>query len=236
MPSIRPWSQFVQAGLVEGWRHVRNDGCHAAPLGLQGFADVVDDVGVELRHVGDHGFAGISGGEADLAGQPFVRRMRRRAPWSRLETLLQPQVEGEILADVRRQRDTWYIFRKIPTARRLRREQQVAEVLRRKDEMRLASASFHSITVDFWFALEVLTMASRCLRLLVEPLVVGDRQQHGVAATDQFQRAGRPAADIGAVLAQGIEQRILRWRPASGVVTLPAQAGRGSARANAAAH
>ena len=38
---------------------MRDDGGHAAPLGLQGFADVVDDVGVELRYVGHHGFAGV---------------------------------------------------------------------------------------------------------------------------------------------------------------------------------
>ncbi len=67
----------MQRRLVERRRQMADHRRHAAPLGLEALADVVDDKGIELRHSAYEQFARIGGCISDfLSTVPFMRCMR----------------------------------------------------------------------------------------------------------------------------------------------------------------
>ena len=182
--------RFVQAGGNEGRRLVADDHGAAAPLGLQRLADVVDDVGVDDRHVADGEHRVVADREAALlAGQPFLRAVRAvMDDGVGFESLAQPQVVGQV--EMRGRRAGRMVERLLGffpafAARRLRGEDDLADGEARNDEEGFA-------TVDddhgrfFRVAPALLQGFPLRRRQLLQPGAVGgDRQTLGQAVVEQ---------------------------------------------------
>ena len=182
--------RFVQPGRREGRRLVGDDDRPAAPLGLQRFADVVDDVGIDHRHIADGEQRVIGDGQAALlAGQPFLRAVRAVVHQRiGLEVLAQPQVVGQV--EMRRRRlgrvvEGFFLLLPAFATWCLRAEDDLADGQARHDEDRFAAVDgdhrrFFRVAPAFaQFVLD------GC-RLALQPgLVGGDRQALGQAVAQQ---------------------------------------------------
>ena len=219
-PGVQQVMDFVQRQMQAGGgkrRRLVGDGDGAAAaLGLQGFADVVDDVGIDHRHVADGGKRVIRHRQAAfLARQPFLRAVRAVVhDGVGLELFAHPQVMRHVVVRGGGHRGmVERLFLVLPAlaARGLWRQDELADAVARNDEIRFA-AVFHHHGRFFRIAPAFLHVGLRRRRLPGQPGAVGlDRQALGQAVAQQrFEFAvavvgGEQALQVG-------DERLLGFR------------------------
>ena len=138
----------MQAGGCKRRRLVGDRHGTSAPLGLQGLADVIDDVRIDHRHIAHRQQRVVVYGQATfLARQPFLRAVCAVVD-QRIGSVAfaRPQVGCEI--EMRRPGlgtvvQRFFLVLPFLAARRLRQDHDVAELCARHDEVILAVAADH---------------------------------------------------------------------------------------------